>query len=737
MDYSPPSATAVDFDLPSYTPPNWDAVNVALGSGGSSPGTDYTAPSATAVDFDLPSYTPPTWDAVNFVVLEETGGYKPPAADAVDFDLPSYTPPAWDSVDYTFGSGGTSSGTSYSAPSATAVDFDLPSYTAPAWDSVDFVLLADSSDGGGDDGGDDVTLPTSSGVDARVGVRYGRHQPHAAPNRVPWGRFRQFDTRYSIPSSAPDPRPHATRSPWGAFRTADSLDKAVYRGTIARALKEATRVPWNRLYARDTRYEAPWPRNISPAPSQWRMVYRYPPAKDTSQRWRYDHVDIYRRNVTARRSTYTPPAGDAVHFTPTDGYTPPPGDDVVFAGPTPRGNVRIGPRDALHPTPWNPSPPVKDEADRLPWGPMGRRDSRLYDIVFNQDDADPTEPPPLPPSQEVYRLMPSITAKRVSDGAAVTVNDCSITTDRDSWSWQLDATLARQADLDLVRPSGSGPVEIEITVNGRAWNFLIESHRRGRSYNSSSFRVSGRSPSALLAEPYSVPQTFTETSQKSAQQLAAQELNNTGFSLVWDMQDWNVPANTWSYDGLTPLQAIQRIAEAAGGVVFTQEAARTLIAEPYYPVSPWNWGSATMDAALTDDVTFQLDASWEPGPGFNAVYVSGKQGGVLVHVVQSDTNQSVEADQVVDELITERLAGRERGRRILSEAGDRESVGVTTPLLPAPEPPGLLEPGQLVEVTEPNATWRAQVQGVTITAKRSDATQVRQQLNLERYHGKS
>ncbi len=663
--------------------------------------------------------------------------YSSPSAGSVDFDLSgSYSAPAWDSVGLDLGDGSSSPGTSYSAPAAGSVDFDLAgSYAAPSWDAVSLVLL-EPSDDGGDDGGS--TIDASSGVDVLIRSRYGTRQaPNDKQARIPWGPFRDLNTRYTQPWAAPTGVENSTRGPWGPFRLADTQARSVYAGVFASWLKRQIEVPWTDLRDRDTGYRAPWPGRIPTKARRVEAPYLYVPAKDRAWRAPYHRVDDYRRYVSKVRTTYDPPAGDAVLLPIDSNYTAPSYDAMRFGGPD-LANVRIGPRDQFGGHAWNPSPPHKDEPDRIPWGPQGRRDAPGLDIAYNLEDAEPADPPPLPPSKEVYLLMPSITAKRTSDDAEVVVNQAKIRTDRDSWAWQLDATLATREDLNKVKPSATGPVEIQITVNGRAWLFLIESHRRGRSFNSATFEVSGRSPSALLTKPYSAPRTFTETAQKSAAQLAAQELDNTGWTVNWNAQDWNVPANVWSYDSLTPVQAIQRLAEAVGAVVTTRQAAQTLDVEPYYPVSPWNWSDDTtaIDAALTDDITFQLEADWEPGAGYNAVWVSGKQGGVLVHVLQSNTTQDVEADMVVDELITERLAGRERGRLVLSEAGDRELVGVTTPLLPDPEPPGLLEPGQMVEVTEPTETWRAQVQGVTVTADRANATRVRQQLEIERYHGK-
>ena len=58
---------------------------------------------------------------------------------------------------------------------------------------------------------------------------------------------------------------------------------------------------------------------------------------------------------------------------------------------------------------------------------------------------------------------------------------------------------------------------------------------------------------------YLLPELFT------AQQLALQALDLTGYTLDWDLTDWLVPAGAWSHSG-TPLAAVQAIVEAARGV---------------------------------------------------------------------------------------------------------------------------------------------------------------------------
>ena len=662
------------------------------------------------------AYSPPSLNSVDF---DASGSYTPPAIDSVALALPALSP--------------------YAPPAIDALDFDATgSYSPPAIDSVALDLVG-PGDGGGDE--PDVQLPPS-GVDVLVGGGYGTRAATDVAREIPWGAYRRPNAEFRSRTEA-FRRPSAqTRSPWGEFRHLAERTGGGWQ-PVERALEDRVASPWNDLQPRDRRAGAPWVRGMTPRSGQTRAPWLVPPAKDRLRTTRYDHADPSRRDGTTTTTRqvidpappYEPPTTGSITFRHPDGYTPPHGAAVDFEGAelADPPNVAIGPREIDRAVRWR-APPARDWHNRLPWGPQGSRDREAIEIDYPQEP-DEDAPPEIPESKRVYLVMPSIEAKRVSDNTVVWLNSARIQTDRDSWTWQLEAEPARREDRDAIKPTSSGPVEIQVTINGHPWHFLVESHRRTRGHRGSSFSATGRSPSALLADPYTAPATRTETSARSAQQLANDELANTSWLLTWNATDWNVPANVYSYQGLTPIQSIRRIAEAIGAVAYTAPDSRDLIVDPYYVDSPWDWSGSSADVVLTEDLILQIDSEWRPGPGYNAIFCAGRQQGVIVHVVRSGTAQDTEAEMVVDDLITERLAGRERGRQELATAGDRERVTITLPMLPDPEPPGLVLPGKLVEVQEGGETWRGQVMATDVQASRQNATTVRQTIEVERWHG--
>ncbi len=755
----------MDFRLVTgYTAPAADAVAIALGGPGPQVyrATDLGRPWRPA-DFHLGSgYTAPSGDAVDLALRELIGDYvvpvvAKPTPDPVDFEL----------------------STSYSKPNGDAIAFEL--------DAVDTGPDLGTSSGLDVHVGAPWTKARARNDEQRR-LPWSRYRQPESQTRSAYATLRRQPRHHRIPWGKLERRDHAIRSPWGRLVPASA--RAAIPWAPLEPRDHGRRSPYGRLTARsEAPRTAPW--IVPPVKDvRWRTAYDHvdtsgpirsertdesveftldrpaldalawslstnysapagdavdfpfshdaykapiepPPTPEEYDYLALDEVDF------VLRSDYSAPAGDAVDLTISGVfYWPPTNDppyDSEFVAPP---NLRIQPRDGFAATDWTGIMARRDAQDRLPWGPRGRRDKPGISIPYPMEPPeDETAPPPLPASKRVYLLMPSIEAKRVSDNTVVWLNSARIRTDRDSWAWQLDAEPARREDRDAMKPTSSGPVELQVTINGRPWHFLIESHRRTRGHRGSSFTVTGRSPSALLAGPYSAPATRTEDTDRSAQQLAVDELANTGWTLTWNPTDWMVPAGVYSYQGLTPIQSIRRLAEAIGAVVHTAPDTRDLTVDAYYVDSPWNWSNSTLDAVLTEDVILQIDSEWQPGPGYNAIFCAGRQQGVIVHVVRSNTAQDTEAEMVVDDLNTERLAGRERGRQELAKAGDHERVTITTPLLPDPEPPGLLLPGTMVEVQEGGETWPGQVMATDVQATRQNAASVRQTIEVERYHG--
>ena len=88
----------------------------------------------------------------------------------------------------------------------------------------------------------------------------------------------------------------------------------------------------------------------------------------------------------------------------------------------------------------------------------------------------------------------------------------------------------------------------------------------------------------------------------------------TGFTLNWDLPDWLVPAGAWTYQALTPIEALGRIVGAVGGTLLPHPSTKTLTACARYPTAPWEWAGATPAVSLPLDVVSTLDLRWQEKP---------------------------------------------------------------------------------------------------------------------------
>lgn len=374
-------------------------------------------------------------------------------------------------------------------------------------------------------------------------------------------------------------------------------------------------------------------------------------------------------------------------------------------------------------------PPVTPPAPRPPGQPGGLvlLDFRCplpggADLDFNTE--------PCPRKTIVINTAAMI---RLPDSMPIPLTGLSLTHDLDSWAIGLQAQVPDRATLDLIAPGPSGPVEVQIGINNYQFSAIIESWDESRAFGNTGYTVTGRSRSALLAAPYSTLKSRLESGARTANQLADDELLNTGWTLVWDAPDWLVPAGIYSYQGKTLMDSIITVAQAAGLVVQPDPVEKIIRVLPRYPVSPWGWDAATPDAVIHDYHIQSASVRWSPKPAYNGVYVSGQNAGVTVYGKRAGTAGDNVAPMVVDPLITEVAAGQERARNILSDTGKISLVSLTMPVYYTA--PGLILPGKLVEVRDTTETWRGMVTGLSVDVQNSDGElTATQTLEIERHH---
>lgn len=507
--------------------------------------------------------------------------------------------------------------------------------------------------------------------------------------------------------------------------------------------------PYGHPPARDEGSLYRWDGSIQDQDDELAAGYSHPPPKDRGSIYKFFRVDETGPIRPPWAGGYTPPTlspGVAVLNADLSGepdvltlrtlYRNAPESAAVDFGFIDTNHGAIQPKSGGFSVPH--SAPLPAELDlRTPWGlgSWDRPDPGVY-ITWVAEPPEPVTPPAMPNILEVYVLMPNLSVVTVPGGAEIAALSASLTLDRESWAWRLSATLADPASLALVRPDSNGPKEINITINGYTWAFIIEGYGSDRSYGDERISISGRSLSAWLGAPYAPKRSKEITAQYTAAQLADLEVVNTGYTVSWQAPDWLVPGGAWSYQETDPISAIAKIAAAVGAKIRPQLSSKILEVVPRFPVSPHLWGSAQLDAILPEAMVIQAGEQWRPSPTYNRAFVSGAGvGGVIVNGQRSGTAGDLLAPQVVDPLITHSAAGLERARIELDKGGNWGDVSISTFLPDAPAAPGLLLPGYLVEVQETAGNWRGQVGAITINAASSKGSiSVQQNLNLERFY---
>lgn len=344
------------------------------------------------------------------------------------------------------------------------------------------------------------------------------------------------------------------------------------------------------------------------------------------------------------------------------------------------------------------------------------------------------------PQRRTYVVINSIAVVRLPDRLPIQVESVSISSSVDAWGSSYDLELADTSHLALLKPTAAGPRLVEITLNGYVWTAIVEGYGQRREWSRAGVTLTGRSRTALLAAPYAPGRVKTTTEERSAAQLVAEELADTGFSSSYDTVDWLVPAGAWFYDATPALDAISRLAEASGGVVQSHPSEASLRVRARYPHSPWDWRDRTPDHVVQEDIVSNESLQVRSAPLYDAVVVTGELAGkgVTCKVRRAGEAGQLFAQQVSSPLINTSAVAAERGRNILADRGEQAAIDLVLPLFAGPLRPGEVGrvlPLDLVEVVGEAGTWHGLCTAVRTEARISDkAAVIEQTITLERHY---
>lgn len=331
-------------------------------------------------------------------------------------------------------------------------------------------------------------------------------------------------------------------------------------------------------------------------------------------------------------------------------------------------------------------------------------------------------------------MFNSASLVRLPDRLPLPCTSLTIRTDADSWAWSLSATLFGADAYDLIAPQAPAylPVEVEATVNGYMWQFLLDAPRHDRQFARATVALSGRSRSAWLSAPYTRATSGANASPTTAIQAAETAIENTGWAIDWQAVDWLIPAGVLSWAG-TPIERVIQLARPIDACVLSDPVDDVLHVYPRYPAVPWEWSPMVADHVIPESVPRTLQRADDRRPLVNGVYLSGTTSGVLAACKVAGTDGALQADMVTDALLcdAEGVAARARAVSVLSQSGPGSQLTAETLLMPSTslDPPRLILPGEVVDLVGERTLAR----GVQIAASwTAGGLSVAQTLTLER-----
>lgn len=358
-----------------------------------------------------------------------------------------------------------------------------------------------------------------------------------------------------------------------------------------------------------------------------------------------------------------------------------------------------------------------------------------FGATCQQEQPEPTSP------KGVIFVTNSVSLVRSDDGREIKMLGFSVGIDSNSYTWSFSATLPL-SELSKVDTAREQRIGVDFECNGNLWRFILDSCDDSISFGESSLTIKGKSRAMLLAHPYATQRGFKFATAMSARQIAEAELNRngmpSGFTLDWQLagvNGWNVPANTYSYTGKTPINSLQWIAEAAGGFINADMSADVLHVLAHYPTPSWEWAAQTPSINLTQSLITSRSRGRVNKPAYNGVLLYGEHdtsfGGLIK---RRGTSGGYQPPMVTSDLMTDQAAAISRGEAILSDTGDIGNIGISMPLV---ADVGVLKPSTLVGVND-GEQWVGMVRGTTITGRLSSnrALEIDQSIDVERHFDK-
>ena len=308
-------------------------------------------------------------------------------------------------------------------------------------------------------------------------------------------------------------------------------------------------------------------------------------------------------------------------------------------------------------------------------------DSHNIVLNFGVDDCIPSVP-----NKNWWYIVNEIEVSRLDNGQKIHVFNGSYRTDRSSWCWSYNLTIPA-FELSKLDPIAGQPVILKIVVNGYQHLMLLENRTRSRQFASETYNLSGRSVSALLDAPSSPPRAFLQQNERTSVQLVQAEIDRSAYpdlTLNWQLIDalgWIVPSESFSYSGLTPIKAIQEIAAAGGGFIYSEADTQAISIKPMYKKTYWDpIAISEYDILLPESIITEQSTDYEVYPDYNGITLTNDKTGQTGQIKRTGTSGDVLYESVNNRLFTSDQVMGSYGKSKLAKAGLVESHTFSMPL---------------------------------------------------------
>lgn len=365
--------------------------------------------------------------------------------------------------------------------------------------------------------------------------------------------------------------------------------------------------------------------------------------------------------------------------------------------------------------------------------PKGGHDARLLPLPFHCRGSGGGRQVPF---LKAYVMQNDVFVE--FDGRKINPLSLNLKTDMASFCWQIELTLWPDDFIRLGMDNRIRGKEAQLmaNINGEAFAWLAEDYRDNRVFGQRSYTVIGRSISAYLGADYAAPNSGVYLNMPLyAQQIAQQQLLPVSFELDWSVEDWLVPADAYSVDGLSPLAVLQDIAQAVGGFVESDPMQKRLAIKPRWPVSAWTLANAKADVRVPENMIVGISGQKRVNPRHDAVYLWAEhEHGKAADVYRASGSHNQRASALIHALYTDDAVLRQAGLATLSDSGTHKIETVKLPIAPAYFVPRA-KLGEIWQISESNASWSAVVTGVAIEVSvgSDGAVEVWQNITVDRY----